>query len=197
MLAHRLAVSLPAQLLLAQHRPLLPLRPQVPPSTARLPTDRSTPARAVLHTRSSATLIAMVLTVRGSPTKIEGLFTNLFVVSGGTSYVNSLDQCIADCDSTNGCIDVSYSPGSPGPCYKKSSAAAIRQNDNIFGALQQTGCTNTKLKLHRKRVVRSPLTPKKKVIQKRGAYGPDFTYTQGTSTVTLTTTSTSVRFASL
>lgn len=201
-LAHRLAVSLPALLLLALlllalHPLLLPLRLQVPPSTARLPTDPSTPARAVLRTRSSATLIAMVPTVRVSPTKIEGLFTNLFVVPGGTSYANSFDECIADCDSTDGCIDVSYNPGSPGPCYKKRSVAAIRQNGNIFGALRQTVCTNTKLKLHRKRVIRSPFTPKKKVIQKRGVYGPDFTYTQDTITVTLTTTSTSVRFASL
>jgi hypothetical protein len=139
----------------------------------------------------------MVPTVRVSPTKIEGLFTNLFVVPGGTSYANSFDECIADCDSTDGCIDVSYNPGSPGPCYKKRSVAAIRQNGNIFGALRQTVCTNTKLKLHRKRVIRSPFTPKKKVIQKRGVYGPDFTYTQDTITVTLTTTSTSVRFASL
>ena len=130
------------------------------------------------------------------PEKNEDLFADLFVVPGGTSYANSLDECIADCDSTAGCIDVSYNPESPGPCYKKSSVAAIRQNDNIFGALQVTKCTSTKLKLHRKRVVRSPFTPRK-VIQKRGVYGPDFTYTQGTTTVTQTTTSTSVRYATV
>ncbi|KAF1930294.1 uncharacterized protein M421DRAFT_58497 [Didymella exigua CBS 183.55] len=113
-------------------------------------------------------------------------------IPGGTSYTNTLDECIADCDKTNGCVDVSYIRGSPGPCYKKSSVAAIQRNDNVFGALQLTGCTSSiKLKLHRKRVVRSPTTPKK-IIHKRGVFGPDFTYTQGTTTVTQTTTSTSV-----
>ncbi|KAF3032155.1 hypothetical protein E8E12_000781 [Didymella heteroderae] len=117
-------------------------------------------------------------------------------ITRGTSYVNSLDECIADCDSTDGCVDVSYVPESPGPCYKKSSVAQIRQNDNIYGALQLTGCKNTKLKIHRKRVIRSLTTPEK-MIQKRGVYGPDYTYTQGTTTVTQTTTSTSVRYATV
>lgn len=188
--ARRLAISPPAQLLLALH---LPLPPQVPRSIAQLPVDPPTPAAAVLLTRLSATLTATAMTVIVSPEKMKGLFANLSVVPGGTSYADSLDACIADCDNTDGCVDVSYNPGSPGTCYKKSGVASIRQNDNIFGALQLTGCANAKLKLHRKRVVRSPTTPKK-VIQKRGVYGPDFTYTQGTTTVTLTSTSTSVRF---
>ena len=117
-------------------------------------------------------------------------------VQGGTSYTNTLDDCIADCDNTDGCIDVSYIPGSPGPCYKKSSIAEIRQNDNIFGARQLTQCTaSTKIKLHRKRVVRNPTAPKK--IQKRGVYGPDFTYTQGYTTTTQTTTSTVVHYTTV
>jgi hypothetical protein len=200
-LAHRLAVSPQYQLLrvlhqLLLHLLLLPLRLQVPRSIAQPLMDPPTPVAAVLHIRLSATPIAMVMTVRGSPKSIQDLFANLFAVPGGTSYANSLDECVADCDNTDGCVDVSYNPGSPGPCYKKSSVAEIRQNDNIFGALRVTRCTNTKLKLHRKRVVRSPTMPKK-VIQKRGVYGPDFTYTQGTTTVTQRTTSTSVRYATV
>lgn len=132
------------------------------------------------------------MTVRIIPWRRICSFANLLAVPEGTSYTDSLDECIADCDNTDGCVDVSYSPGSPGPCYKKSSVAQILQNDNIFGALLVSGCTNTRLKLHRKRVVRSPTMPKK-AIQKRGVYGPDFTYTQGTTTVTQTSTSTSVR----
>lgn len=122
---------------------------------------------------------------------------NCPLVPGGTSYANTLDDCIADCDNTGGCVDVSYSPGSPGPCYKKSSIAEIRQNNNIYGARQLTGCTApTKLKLHRKRVVRTTNTPRKK-IQKRGVYGPDFTYTQGVVTSTQTTTVTSVSYTTV
>ncbi|KAF2625101.1 hypothetical protein BU25DRAFT_346405, partial [Macroventuria anomochaeta] len=118
-------------------------------------------------------------------------------ITGGTSYTNTLNECIADCDNTNSCIDVSYIPGSPGPCYKKSSIAEIRQNDNVFGARQLTECTaSTKLKLHRKRVVRAPTVPKKK-IQKRGVYGPDFTFTQEVTTTTQTTTSTSVYYTTV
>ncbi|KAL1596230.1 hypothetical protein SLS59_007929 [Nothophoma quercina] len=119
-------------------------------------------------------------------------------IPGGTSYTNTLDDCIADCDNTDGCVDVSYIPGSPGPCYKKSSIADIRQNDNVFGARQLSQCTaSTKLKLHRKRVVRNPTVPKKKPIQKRGVYGPDYTYTQGSTTITQTTTSTVVRYTTV
>lgn len=137
------------------------------------------------------------MTVRFASKKIYGLFDNRSAVQGGTSYVHSLEECIADCDKTDTCVDVSYIPGSPGTCYKKSRVAEIRKNDNVFGALQLTGCNNAKLKLHRKRVVRSPTTPKKPLQKRSGYYGPDSTYIQGTTTVTVTSTATAVRVATV
>ncbi|KAF1965445.1 hypothetical protein BU23DRAFT_25044 [Bimuria novae-zelandiae CBS 107.79] len=115
----------------------------------------------------------------------------------GFSYESSLADCINDCDKTAGCVDVSWIV--TGSCYKKGSIAPIRKNQDIFGARQISGCTNSpKLKLHRKRVVRNelPKAPLEKLekkfskLQKRGiAYGPDVTWTTGTATVTSMDTS--------
>lgn len=201
MLARQPQTSALDQLLLWLHPLQLPLLPLprlhlqllVPNLTAQLPTVIPLPAAVVLNTALSASLIATATTVCIHFRENERMFANTITVPGGTSYADTLNECIADCDNTSGCVDVSYIPGSPGPCYKKSSVAEIRQNDNVFGALQLTSCDSTiKLKLHRKRVVRAPVISKK-IIQKRGVYGPDYTYTQGVTTITQTTTSTSVR----
>jgi hypothetical protein len=93
---------------------------------------------------------------------------------------------------------VSYVFGSPGSCYKKSSIAEIRQNSNIWGARQVSGCsssTNVKRKLHRKqmkRVVRRENSTEQANpdLQKRAFYGPDVTWIAYTSTVTSTFTTT-------
>ena len=115
----------------------------------------------------------------------------------GYSQQPTLADCINDCSNTPGCVDVSWVVG--GACYKKHTAGAIRENDNIWGARQISGCsasaTSTPMRtLHRKRAVRPDLDRKPKApllnlqklgLGKRGiAYGPDVTYVPRTKTVT-------------
>lgn len=121
----------------------------------------------------------------------------------GFSSQSSLAACIEDCDNTAGCVDVSWVIS--GACYKKGSIAAVRNNENIWGARQISGCTSSsspsKLKLHRKRVVRSdadvkgqaPVLKSNNVGKRAGgiAYGPDETYITTTDTVSRTATVTS------
>lgn len=129
----------------------------------------------------------------------------------GYSQQPTLADCIEDCSDTPGCVDISWVVG--GACYKKGSYAAIRENDNIWGARQISGCTASSSpsmrKLHRKRVVRSDPERKPKAplsnlqtwgfgkrddaegLAKRGiAYGPDATYVPGVTTVTRTSAAT-------
>jgi len=39
---------------------------------------------------------------------------------GSPVYTNSLEDCIAYCSQTPGCVDVTFVPPAPGPCYFKS-----------------------------------------------------------------------------
>jgi hypothetical protein len=105
-------------------------------------------------------------------------------IQGGFAPANSLESCLAACDVTPGCVDVSYVIG--GGCYMKSSIGAIRENSNIYGGRQISGCTTRKLRLHRKRV--APVEPKKPVAKRAGYFGPDFTFTQSKVTATQTST---------
>ncbi|KAF2804413.1 uncharacterized protein BDZ99DRAFT_575409 [Mytilinidion resinicola] len=59
------------------------------------------------------------------------------------SWESSLESCIATCSSTAGCIDVSYVPGTPGPCYMKSTAGEPQSNDGVWGALLVSGSSST------------------------------------------------------
>ncbi|OCL01495.1 hypothetical protein AOQ84DRAFT_402234, partial [Glonium stellatum] len=60
------------------------------------------------------------------------------------SYQPRLESCIAACESTSGCVVVSWVPGSPsGPCYLKSSAGAAVSNGGAWGALKATATSST------------------------------------------------------
>jgi hypothetical protein len=107
-------------------------------------------------------------------------------IANGLTYTNNLEACLAACDITPGCVDVSWVIGTPGACYMKGSAGAVRQNSNIYGGRQVSGCTSSKLKLHRKRV--APVQPKKPLGKRAGYFGPDFTFTQPHVTATQTST---------
>ncbi|KAH7081189.1 hypothetical protein BKA63DRAFT_561748 [Paraphoma chrysanthemicola] len=118
-------------------------------------------------------------------------------IAGSLPYVDNLNECAEACDNTPGCVDVSYNPGTPGPCYLKAVVGEARVARNIWGARQLSSCTTNKLKLHRKRVVHDNSV--KKPVQKRAmSFNPEFTYTAGlttitkTSTTTITTTTTTV-----
>ncbi|KAI2486247.1 PAN-4 domain containing protein [Pyrenophora tritici-repentis] len=47
------------------------------------------------------------------------------------TYPGSYEKCLLDCQSTPGCVAVSYVKG--GPCYLKGSAAGSNPNANIIG----------------------------------------------------------------
>lgn len=51
-------------------------------------------------------------------------------------WASTLDDCIAECDSTSGCVDVSWVPGTPGPCYLKSSVQSPSANSGVWGAVR-------------------------------------------------------------
>ena len=49
-------------------------------------------------------------------------------------YTYTLGDCIAKCAATSGCVDVSWVPGHPGPCYLKNSIKPIVSAPNVWGA---------------------------------------------------------------
>ncbi|KAF2490282.1 hypothetical protein BU16DRAFT_566314 [Lophium mytilinum] len=74
-------------------------------------------------------------TSAGSIFKIE-CYTDHFGGDTRLSWEYNLQSCIESCDATTDCIDVSYRPGSPGPCYMKSAVLSTGTNPNIWGALR-------------------------------------------------------------
>ncbi|KAF2812620.1 uncharacterized protein BDZ99DRAFT_558824, partial [Mytilinidion resinicola] len=54
-----------------------------------------------------------------------------------TTWESNLENCIEACEATSGCVDVSYIPGSPGPCYLKSTAGAAQANADVWGAVNK------------------------------------------------------------
>jgi len=99
-------------------------------------------------------------------------------LSGNPYYVNSLQDCIAVCDTKTGCNDVSWVVGSPGPCYLKDTVQPIQQNSNIQGAKQISGCTSP---------AAASSAAARLMFMKRDSpdsYGPpDFTYVSSVATI--------------
>jgi hypothetical protein len=64
----------------------------------------------------------------------------------GLGWVNSLEACITLCSNTPTCVDVAYSPGTPGPCYLKSALNFPAAKNNFMAAhllsAEGTGCPN-------------------------------------------------------
>ncbi|KAK0365113.1 hypothetical protein LTR91_004130 [Friedmanniomyces endolithicus] len=52
----------------------------------------------------------------------------------GLVYVPTLDSCIAACNDNPKCVDVSWIPGNPGPCYLKQGVGAVEYKSEIWGA---------------------------------------------------------------
>lgn len=50
------------------------------------------------------------------------------------SPASSLSDCINQCINTNGCVDVSFVPGSPGVCYMKNNIGAPQTNYGVWAA---------------------------------------------------------------
>ncbi|KAF2492266.1 hypothetical protein BU16DRAFT_108581 [Lophium mytilinum] len=60
------------------------------------------------------------------------------------SYQDSLEKCIELCESSAGCVDVSFLPGNPsGPCYLKQSVGEKQTNSGVWGALKVSGASAT------------------------------------------------------
>ncbi|KAK0284971.1 hypothetical protein LTR35_000308 [Friedmanniomyces endolithicus] len=49
-------------------------------------------------------------------------------------YVPSLSTCIDACNDNPKCVDVSWIPGNPGPCYLKQGVGAVEYKTEIWGA---------------------------------------------------------------
>ncbi|KAF2660805.1 hypothetical protein K491DRAFT_711394 [Lophiostoma macrostomum CBS 122681] len=57
----------------------------------------------------------------------------------GFLYTSTFNECIDTCDSTSGCVDVSYIPGTPtGPCYLKNGIDTAVSNEKVWGAIDIT-----------------------------------------------------------
>lgn len=76
----------------------------------------------------------------GSTYKVE-CYVDHFGGLMSTTWTSSLTDCMAACDTATGCVDVSYVPGSPGPCYLKSSVGVASNSTSVVGELQVSGCT--------------------------------------------------------
>jgi hypothetical protein len=135
----------------------------------------STPPHAEPRMRLSAVSIVLGTTVSILFRMVSHMLTDQTV---GTAFTNTLNECLEACDRTTSCVDVSYSSGTPGACYLKSSAGDIRRNSNIWGGRQLSGCTSqtSKLKLHRKRVVHKAKRDDTPIVERGFALGPDSTY---------------------
>lgn len=60
----------------------------------------------------------------------------------GTSWVNSFEECVNDCDTTAGCVDVSFVW--PNACYKKNTLTAAADNGAVWTARKKSSSsTNT------------------------------------------------------
>lgn len=53
---------------------------------------------------------------------------------GSPGWTDTLEQCIALRSETSGCVDVTYVPGSPGPCYIKNGLNAPVAKAGQIGA---------------------------------------------------------------
>jgi len=50
----------------------------------------------------------------------------------GSTYVNNFADCLEDCDSTSGCVDVALHENY---CYMKDSVTNPQQNSDVWGAI--------------------------------------------------------------
>jgi hypothetical protein len=156
------------------------------PSLALPMTAQLTLVSAVLFTPSSAPPIGTAMTVSTTSTLSDNPLISFLVSGVGSTSASTLNECLKTCDNTPGCVDVSWVIGTPGTCYMKGSIGPIRENSNIYGGRQISGCTKAPtLKLHRKRVVREP-----KLNKRLLPVGPDFTFLQSTVFVARTSTTT-------
>jgi hypothetical protein len=55
----------------------------------------------------------------------------------GPYWVNSLEECIGTCAANLQCVNVVYVPGTPGPCYIKSSLTLEELSGELVGAHRQ------------------------------------------------------------
>lgn len=53
---------------------------------------------------------------------------------GSPGWTDTLEQCIVLCSETSGCVDITYVPGSPGPCYIKNGLNAPVAKAGQIGA---------------------------------------------------------------
>ncbi|KAF1983427.1 hypothetical protein K402DRAFT_406892 [Aulographum hederae CBS 113979] len=52
-----------------------------------------------------------------------------------TAYADTFDHCMNICSSFQGCVSVSYHPGTPGPCYLKgANTGNLNPDTNVWGA---------------------------------------------------------------
>lgn len=49
-------------------------------------------------------------------------------------YTHTLGDCISKCAATSGCVDISWVPGRPGPCYLKNSIRPVVSAPHVWGA---------------------------------------------------------------
>ncbi|KAJ9644494.1 hypothetical protein H2199_003457 [Coniosporium tulheliwenetii] len=54
----------------------------------------------------------------------------------GMRYVNSLDACIAACDTFPSCILAVWVPSTPGPCYLKGAVNTANEDIEVWGAVR-------------------------------------------------------------
>ena len=65
------------------------------------------------------------------------------ITTGASPTYVTLEACVAACDRTSGCEDVSWVPGNPGLCCLKVVPVS---NIDVWGAVKRSECTTTAIK---------------------------------------------------
>ncbi|KAF2811261.1 uncharacterized protein BDZ99DRAFT_570493 [Mytilinidion resinicola] len=102
-------------------------------STASAPSTSTATATPSPSTISCPASHGLVYISTNSIFKIE-CYTDHLGGDMGLSWEYSLQSCIETCDAMAECVDVSYRPGSPGPCYMKAAVLNTGTDPGIWGA---------------------------------------------------------------
>ncbi|GME38091.1 hypothetical protein GTA08_BOTSDO10064 [Neofusicoccum parvum] len=99
-------------------------------------TSSSTPASTTPTTLSCPSSDTKSYQAKDGSTFTVECFIDHLAGDIGMSYQSSLDSCIDSCASTEGCVDIAWIPGSPGPCYLKGEVGTKISNQGVWGAMK-------------------------------------------------------------
>ncbi|KAF2490281.1 hypothetical protein BU16DRAFT_543629 [Lophium mytilinum] len=77
----------------------------------------------------------LAYTAKDGATYLIQCSTDFYGGDLSVSWESDLGSCIEACEATPDCVDVAYRPGTPGPCYLKSTFRTPVSNSEVWGAV--------------------------------------------------------------